>query len=54
MKPIIRLRNVFPLFCGILILGSVWKLFWGSFVMPRVSVSGVMAKIAGAALLQWG
>ena len=54
MKPILRLVNVFPLFLGFLIIGSVWKLFWGSFVMPRVSSTGVAAKIAGAALLQWG
>ena len=54
MKPILRLVNVFPLFLGFLIIGSVWKLFWGSFVMPRVSTTGVAAKIAGAALLQWG
>lgn len=54
MKPILRLVNVFPLFMGILILGSVWKLFWGSFVIPRVSPAGVVGKIAAAALVQWG
>jgi hypothetical protein len=54
VKPILRLVNVFPLFLGVLILGSLWKLFWGSFVMPRVSSDSFLAKFAGAALLQWG
>lgn len=54
MKPILRLRNMFPMFCGILILGTLWKLVWGSLILPRVSSDGVIAKIAGAALVQWG
>lgn len=54
MKPILRLVNVFPLFLGFLILGSTWKLFWGSLVIPRVNPAGVIGKIAAAALVQWG
>lgn len=54
MKPILKLVNVFPLFLGLLIIGTAWKLFWATLVVPRVSPSGVWAKIAGAALVQWG
>ncbi len=53
MKPILRLVNVFPIFLGVLVIGSIWKLFWGSLVAPRVNLDGVIGKFVGAALAQW-
>lgn len=53
VKPILRIVNLFPVFLGLLILGTVWIQGWQKVAAATPSGS-VLNRLAGAALTQKG